>query len=203
LEEGAFLRDDCMVYRAAGKETTFPLAHASLRGTHNHENMMAAVTAASLMGCPAEGAQRALESFRGLPHRMEWVREIRGVEFINDSKGTNVGATVKSLQGFDRPVILIAGGKDKGGSYEPLRPWLKRRAKKLVLFGEAKEAMGAALAASAPTQVVETLEEALDVAHEASAPGDVVLFSPACSSFDMFKNFEERGDTFKALVSRL
>ena len=131
---------------------------------------------------------------------MEFVAEIDGVSWYEDSKGTNVGSVVKSLESFAGDITLIAGGKDKGGSYEPLAALVAERVSHLILIGEAKERMNEALGALTDTHLAETLEEAVAVARRLTAPGGVVLFSPACSSFDMFKDYEERAERFKALV---
>ena len=151
-----------------------------------------------------EGAMdAALSSFTGLEHRMEFVREVRGARYYNDSKGTNVGATVKSVQSFAAPIILILGGKDKGSDYTPLRPLVLERVKVTLLLGEAAGRIGQALNGVPHVKTVETLEEAVREAFALAAPGDVVLLSPACASFDMFRDFEERGRHFKELASRL
>jgi UDP-N-acetylmuramoylalanine--D-glutamate ligase len=133
---------------------------------------------------------------------LEFVRELDGVSFYNDSKGTNVGSVVKSLRSFHEPIILIAGGKDKGGDYGPLKGVVAERVKRLILMGEARQRMARALGNSVPTTMADTLEEAVQRAHEGSQRGDVVLLSPACSSFDMFRDYEERGDLFKEMVNQ-
>ncbi|MEK7341027.1 MAG: cyanophycin synthetase, partial [Candidatus Binatota bacterium] len=143
------------------------------------------------------------EEFPGLEPRLEYVREKNGVRFYDDSKGTNVGAVAKSLASFSAPVILIAGGVDKGGDYRILKDEVKRRVKELILFGAAKEKIHSALGHLTETAVVEDLEAAVQEACRCSRPGDVVLLSPACSSFDMFQNYAERGKVFKTLVQNL
>jgi UDP-N-acetylmuramoylalanine--D-glutamate ligase len=144
-----------------------------------------------------------LKRFEGLEHRLEFVREIESVRFYNDSKGTNVGSVVKSLQSFSEPVILIAGGKDKNGDLGPLRELVRGRVRRLILIGEAKERMNRELGGLTDTALVKTLEEAVHLAYETAKKGDVVLLSPACSSFDMFKDYKERGKVFKEAVRRL
>jgi UDP-N-acetylmuramoylalanine--D-glutamate ligase len=131
------------------------------------------------------------------------VREIKGVRFYNDSKGTNVGSVVKSLQSFSEPVILIAGGKDKNGDLSPLRELIQSRVKQLILIGEAKERMNRELGDLTDTAMAKTLEEAVRFAYQTAKKGDVVLLSPACSSFDMFKDYKERGKVFKDAVHRI
>jgi UDP-N-acetylmuramoylalanine--D-glutamate ligase len=139
----------------------------------------------------------------GLEHRLEFVREIEGVRFYNDSKGTNVGSVVKSLQSFSVPVILIAGGKDKNGDLSPLKALVRERVKHLILIGEAKERMIRELGGQTDTVLAKTMEEAVSLARQKAKGGEVVLLSPACSSFDMFKDYKERGKVFKEAVKKL
>jgi UDP-N-acetylmuramoylalanine--D-glutamate ligase len=171
-----------------------------LKGVHNVENMMAALTAARVFGCSKEAIEGVLDRFEGLEHRLEFVRDLDGIRFYNDSKGTNVGSVVKSLESFSEPVILIAGGKDKNGDLSPLKRLVQRRVKRMILIGEAKERMGAELGGLTDTAMAETLEDAVDLAYRAAKRGDVVLLSPACSSYDMFKDYKERGKVFKEAV---
>jgi UDP-N-acetylmuramoylalanine--D-glutamate ligase len=170
---------------------------------HNVENMMAAVAVAKALDVPARIIQQTLEGFPGLEHRLEFVREKAGVYNYNDSKGTNVGAVVKSLASFSQPIILLAGGVDKGGDYRPLGDGVQKRVKRLVLFGAAKELIAKALGALTETVLVDDLEAAVRDAHQHARPGDVVLLSPACSSFDMFRDYGDRGRVFKSLVRAL
>ncbi|MBI5193780.1 MAG: UDP-N-acetylmuramoyl-L-alanine--D-glutamate ligase [Nitrospirae bacterium] len=174
----------------------------AIKGVHNLENSMAAVAAALLWGCSPEIIANTLKEFKGLEHRLEFVRELNGVKYINDSKGTNVGAVMKSIEGFSEPVLLIAGGRDKAGDFTPLRPLIKDKVKKLILIGEAREKIKSALGQAAETVYADSLEEAVDIARRSSEKGDVVLLSPACASFDMFKNFEDRGRRFKEIVRK-
>lgn len=203
LDEGAFSNGRTILLRWAGTEEKYSLAEAPLKGIHNVENMTAALTAARMFGCSKEAIQSALNRFKGLEHRLELVREIGGVRFYNDSKGTNVGSVVKSLQSFAEPVILIAGGKDKNGDLSPLEELIRRRVKRLVLIGEATERMKRELGDLTDTVVAQTMEEAVLLAHRKAKAGEVVLLSPACSSFDMFKDYKERGKVFKEAVRRL
>ncbi|HEY2988313.1 MAG TPA: cyanophycin synthetase, partial [Candidatus Binatia bacterium] len=170
---------------------------------HNVENVMAATAAAKAAGVDAAAIQKVIDEFAGLEHRLEFVREKNGVRYFNDSKGTNVGAVVKSLAGFSAPVLLLAGGVDKGGDYAPLEPEIRRTVKKLILFGAAKEKIRAALGHLTETVVVEDLAAAVREADQSSRSGDVVLLSPACSSFDQFRDYTERGKRFKSLVQEL
>ena len=164
---------------------------------------MAALTAARIYGCSEEAIQTTLQRVEGLEHRLEFVREIEGVRLYNDSKGTNVGSVVKSLQSFSEPIILIAGGKDKNGDLSSLKELIQRRVRKLILIGEAKERMGRELGGLTETAMAETLKEAVSLAYQTAKKGEVVLLSPACSSFDMFKDYKERGRVFKEAVHGL
>lgn len=204
MKVGGFFDRNALIYRdSSGDVERFELTKVSLRGIHNIENMLAAIVTAKICSCPKEAIQMVLEDFKGLPHRLEFVRELDGVNFYNDSKGTNVGAVVKSLRSFREPVILIAGGKDKGGDYSPLNGVIAERVKRLVLIGEVRSRMAKTLGTSAPTTMADTLEEAVHKAFDESKEGDVVLLSPACSSFDMFRDYEERGTVFKEIVNQL
>ena len=164
---------------------------------------MAAVCAAKAVGVAGGRIRDAAQRFPGIEHRLEFVREIDGVRYYNDSKGTNVGAVRKSLASFDAPVVLIAGGVHKGGSYRALEPLVRERVRKLILLGAAADVMREALGTSADTVTVKDYPAAVREARDAARPGDVVLLSPACSSFDMFENYAERGRVFKELVQAL
>ena len=203
VDDGVYATREEIVWRSAGKEERFSLAGAKIQGVHNVENLMAAIAAAKAAGVTAAAIQKVIDGFAGLEHRLEFVREKNGVRYFNDSKGTNVGAVVKSLAGFSAPVLLLAGGVDKGGDYAPLENEIRRTVKKLILFGAAKEKIRAALGHLTETVVVENFETAVRDAYKSSRPGDVVLLSPACSSFDMFRDYMERGRRFKALVQEL
>jgi UDP-N-acetylmuramoylalanine--D-glutamate ligase len=165
--------------------------------------MMAALTTARIFGCSKKAIQNVIDRFEGLEHRLEFVREVRGVRFFNDSKGTNVGSVVKSLQSFSEPVILIAGGKDKNGDLGPLKELIRKRVKHLILIGEARERMNCELGGLTDTTIAKTMEEAVVLARQKAKGGEVVLLSPACSSFDMFKDYKERGQVFKEAVNKL
>ncbi|MCX8069283.1 MAG: UDP-N-acetylmuramoyl-L-alanine--D-glutamate ligase [Thermodesulfovibrionales bacterium] len=174
-----------------------------LKGVHNIENIMAASLMAILSGCRRESIEMVLKNFKGLEHRLEFVREIDGVEYINDSKGTNIGAVMKSLEGFKNPVILIAGGRDKSSDFTLLRPYVKDRVKALILIGESAQKIAKALDGTCDIYFSDSLESAVQKSQELATKGDTVLLSPACASFDMFKNFEDRGRQFKEIVSSL
>jgi UDP-N-acetylmuramoylalanine--D-glutamate ligase len=178
----------------------YDLSHWQLTGTHNQENLLAAVLTATCMGAKPEAIQKSIDSFKPLPHRLELVHHWRDIRFYNDSKATNVDATVRSLESFTSPTILIAGGRDKKGSYAPLTGLVRQRVKMIVLMGEARFRLAKALGNLACTVVVDDMHAAVQVAIDAAVPGDVVLLAPACSSFDLYKNYQERGDHFRSLV---
>jgi len=203
VDQGVFAKSEEIIWRDASTEERFPLRHVKIQGVHNVENMMAAIAVAKAIGMPAQIIQQTLEKFPGLEHRLEFVREKNGVRYYNDSKGTNVGAVVKSLASFSAPVILLAGGVDKGGDYGVLRDGIRKGVKRLLLFGAAKEIIAKALGTLTETVLVDDMEVAVRDAHQHAQPGDVVLLSPACSSFDMFRDYAERGRVFKSVVEAL
>ncbi len=203
VDDGVFVAAREMIWRDGSREEKFPLSRVKIQGVHNVENMMAAIAAAKSAGVSASLIQKVLEDFPGLEHRLEFVREKDGVRYYNDSKGTNVGAVVKSLASFSDPVILLAGGVDKGGDYGILRQEIRQKVRRLVLFGEAQEIIARALGDLTETVIVENLEAAVGDAFAHARAGEVVLLSPACSSFDMFRNYAERGQVFKSLVQAL
>ena len=184
----------------------FPLIgieEIKIKGVHNLENAMAASAMALLAGCPAEAVIDSLRRFEGLEHRLEPVRELGGVTYINDSKGTNVGAVLKSLESFSNPVVLIAGGRDKAGEFSLLRDMVKERVKALILIGEASEKIKKALGDITQTVMAQSLKDAVEASRDLAEKGDIVLLSPACASFDMFTDFEDRGRQFKRIVMEL
>ncbi|MEN8263021.1 MAG: UDP-N-acetylmuramoyl-L-alanine--D-glutamate ligase [Nitrospirota bacterium] len=173
-----------------------------ISGVHNLENAMAAALVSMISGCSCEAVRSVLQKFAGLEHRLEVFEEMNGVKFINDSKGTNVGAVAKSLEGLDN-VLLIMGGIDKGSDFTLLREPVREKVKLLILLGEAKEKIAHALEGAAEIQMVEDLTGATELSMKRAAGGDVVLLSPGCASFDMFKDFEDRGKKFKEAVKGL
>jgi UDP-N-acetylmuramoylalanine--D-glutamate ligase len=179
-----------------------PVQEVRIEGVHNMENAMAASLAAVAAGCPAEAVLTVLGDFSGLEHRTESVCEINGVRFINDSKGTNTGATLRSLEGLHN-VVLIMGGRDKGGDFSVLKNLIGKKVKSLVLFGEAKEKIASQLYGIVDITLAGSLEETVRVSLAKASPGDIVLFSPGCASFDMFSDFEERGRRFKEAVRKI
>ena len=202
LDEGIFCKEGVITYRHNGHEECFPTAAIRLQGVHNLENIMAAVACALLLGCRPDETFETILCFESLHHRMEFVRDVRGVSYYEDSKATNVGSVEKALESFTA-ITLIAGGKDKGGSYAPLVPLVGERVQHLILIGEAAERMELELGQLTDTRRTETLEDAVLIAAEITAPGGTVLMSPACSSFDMFKDYEERAQRFIAAVKAL
>jgi UDP-N-acetylmuramoylalanine--D-glutamate ligase len=201
---GAYLDDDRIMVNIEGKTHEIcPRNEIKIIGDHNVDNAMVATIYALLSGCPLPAIRQALGDFPGLEHACEIVRERRGVCFINDSKGTNVDATVKALESIDRPILLIAGGRDKGGDFSRLASSIHRRVKRLVLIGEAAPLIAAAVEGYQAVERVGTLKEAVELAASGAERGDVVLLSPACASFDMFVDYQDRGRQFKALVQSL
>jgi UDP-N-acetylmuramoylalanine--D-glutamate ligase len=192
-----------IVWRWQGQELRFAVEQLQLKGAHNLENVMAAMIPPLVEGCPAEVVWAAVCSFPGLEHRMCLVRELDGVAWYNDSKGTNVGSVVKSLAGLAAPVTLIAGGKDKGGNYQLLRPASENKVTDLILLGEAAARMEQALTGCCRIHRVIDLRDAVELARKVTGKNGSVLLSPGCSSFDMFRSFEERGELFTRMVLNL
>jgi UDP-N-acetylmuramoylalanine--D-glutamate ligase len=178
----------------------YDLGTTSLRNPPNLQNAAAAILAARLTGCQQQDIEKALAAFAPLRHRMTLVAEIGGVRFINDSKATNVGAVYSALKGMQQPVILIAGGRDKGGDYSILAEPVRQKVKHLLLIGEAKDTMARALMAFTEVEMFDTLQEAVVRGAGLAMPGDAVLLSPACASFDMFSSYAERGNVFTRSV---
>ena len=204
VENGVFAEEGRLVSNINGRqETLCEISKIGIKGVHNLENSMAAAAAALLRGCTPEIIAGTLRVFPGLEHRLEFVREIDGVKYINDSKGTNVGAVIKSIEGFNEPILLIAGGRDKGSDFSLLRPLIQEKVKRLILIGEATEKLRRAAGDLTTTIHADSMEEAVHIARKEAVKGDVVLLSPACASFDMFKNFEDRGRIFKERVWKL
>lgn len=181
----------------------YPFPTAGLLGRHNQENALAALAAARLAGATPTEAVRALHAFRPLAHRMELVAETRGIAYFDDSKGTNVGAVCAAIGDFPRPVVLIAGGRDKGGDYAPLAAALGRVGRGAVLIGEAADRIAAALAPILPVERAPSMRDAVAAATRMARPGDAVVLSPACSSFDMFRDYEHRAQVFRDAVKEV
>ena len=204
LDQGGWLDGDTLCIRLPGAELEqYTGQNPSLVGRHNHENALAALLAGRLAGSTPSEARRSLLEFRALAHRMELIAEARGVEYYDDSKGTNVGAVTAALSGFPRPVVLIAGGRDKGGDYAPLVDVFARVGRAVILIGEAADRIAAAMAGKVPEAKIlraQSMEEAVEKASAVALKGDAVVLSPACSSFDMFRDYAHRADVFRAAV---
>ncbi len=200
----AFVRDNHICIRVPqGPSFNLELERVALKGVHNEENIMAAALAAAAFQVDASVIQREIEQYAGLPHRVEWVRTWRGIAFFDDSKATNVGAVEKALENFSAPVWLLLGGRDKLGSYAPLIEPMRAKGKGVIAFGEAAPRIQEALGGYLDTQTVPDLPSALNAVHGRATSGDIVLLSPACSSFDQYSSYAQRGDHFKELVLEL
>jgi UDP-N-acetylmuramoylalanine--D-glutamate ligase len=186
-----------------GEEKLLPTTDLRLPGRHNVANVLAALALTDVLGLALEAQRKAIRAFKGLPHRTELVAETNGVRWINDSKGTNVGATVAALNGMEAPVVLIAGGDGKGADFTGLRPACAARARAVVLIGRDAARIEAALAGQVATTHAADMRAAVHAARSLARPGDIVLLSPACASFDMYKNYEHRGEVFRAAVQEL
>src|SRR5262249_16601876 len=194
------LSDGAIVYE---NQPVLRLSDMKLRGLHNIENLMATLAVGVGSGLSFSQMVPPLRDYEPRPHRCEFVREINGVEYVNDSKATNLDAVEKALAAQTKPVVLIAGGKDKGFTFDPLRSLLKDKVKSAVLIGEIAESTKRSWEGAVTCQIAMSLPDAVERAHAVAKPGDVVLFSPGTSSFDMFKSYADRGDQFRALVQTL
>jgi len=206
VPQGAWLEDGFVVYRSAADapiEKIMPLSGIPLKGAHNFENVLAAVVAARLTAVPAEAIRGAVENFKAVEHRLEYVATRNGVEFYNDSKATNVDATAKAVAAFPSGIHLILGGKDKGSPYTVLAPLLRERVRAVYTIGAAAAKIESQLRGVVPIHSSKTLDAAVAAAASAAHSGDVVLLAPACSSYDQFENYEQRGHAFKQLVQEL
>ncbi|MGB0063792.1 MAG: UDP-N-acetylmuramoyl-L-alanine--D-glutamate ligase, partial [Terracidiphilus sp.] len=203
VTQGAWIENGNVVYRSspdAAMETIVPLAKIPLKGGHNVENVLAAACAARLAGVAPDAIARAIENFKAVEHRLEFVATIGGVEYYNDSKATNVDATEKAIAAFAGGIHLIVGGKDKGAPYAPLAPLARERVRAIYTIGAAAAKIESQLRGVVPMHSCETLARAVNAAAAAAKPGEVVVLAPACSSFDQFENYEQRGRVFKQLV---
>jgi len=199
-EKGAF--------RAAGKlylneKAVMDASEVRLRGEHNIENVLASMVITSAYAVPTAALARTIREFRGVEHRIEYVATLHGIEFFNDSKATNVDSAIKAVESFERGVILILGGKDKGAPYDPLIDAMRGKVKHVLLIGEASAKISAAIGTRFPSSRAASMEDAVKRANDVGTSGDVVLLSPACASFDMFENYEHRGREFKKAVQEL
>jgi UDP-N-acetylmuramoylalanine--D-glutamate ligase len=213
VERGAWVRDGNIVFRDGperqreSQREILQVSEIPLKGTHNLENVLAGVCAGALMGCAPEKIRQAVQEFKAVEHRLEFVATIRGVDYYNDSKATNVDATIKALESFPANIHLILGGKDKGSDYSVLNDLLRQRVKQVYTIGAAAAKIESQIVSAkngGPELVhAETLESAIRKANAVAVPGDVVLLAPACASFDQFKNYEQRGKAFKQIVEEL
>jgi len=203
VQQGAWVLDGNILFREGAQQREIMLvSEIPLKGAHNLENVLAAVCAGALMGCAAEKIRQAVREFKAVEHRLEHVATIRGVDYYNDSKATNVDATIKALESFPANIHLILGGKDKGSDYTLLNDLLRQRVKRVYTIGAAAAKIESQIKG---VEVVhaDTVENALRKANAVAEPGDVVLLAPACASFDQFKNYEQRGQVFKEIVRAL
>lgn len=204
VEQGAFVHKGAVLFRRVGSQQEVMLAsEIPLKGAHNLENVLAAVCAGALMGREAAKIAGAVRGFKAVEHRLEYVATVKGVEYYNDSKATNVDATVKALESFPGNIHLILGGKDKGSDYTLLNDLLRQRVKAVYTIGAASEKIQSQIKGSTKIVGTGTIEAAVKQAAAAAQSGDVVLLAPACASFDQFQNYEHRGRVFKELVLAL
>jgi UDP-N-acetylmuramoylalanine--D-glutamate ligase len=206
VKQGAYLRDGRVLFRDGrdkGQREIMLASEIPLKGAHNVENTLAAICVGALMGCEAGRIRKAVQDFKAVEHRLEYVATIRGVEYYNDSKATNVDATIKALESFPANIHLILGGKDKDSDYTLLNDLLRRRVKRVYTIGAAAEKIESQVKPATEIDQSVTLETALKRAAATAEAGDVVLLAPACASFDQFKNYEHRGRVFKEVVRAL
>jgi UDP-N-acetylmuramoylalanine--D-glutamate ligase len=204
VAQGAYVRNEEIVFRQDGaEEVLLKLEDIPLAGAHNVENVLAAASATRLAGAPALAIAKGVRSFAGVEHRLEFVAEIAGVRYYNDSKATNVDATLKAVDAFPGRILIILGGKDKGSDYTVLQRPLREKAILALLIGAAAEKIESQISGSVAIERAETIERAVEIASHAAQRGDVVLLAPACASFDQFLNYEHRGRVFKDLVKQL
>ncbi len=204
VESGAWVRSGQIVFRDGGQEREImPVSKIKLKGAHNLENVLAAVCAGMLVHTEPQRIRRAVQEFKAVEHRLEYVATVRGVEFYNDSKATNVDATIKALESFSANIHLILGGKDKGSDYTVLKPLLKERVRRVYTIGAAAEKIEAHLGDAVEVVRAGTLDAAVKRAAASAQEGDIVLLAPACASFDQFENYEHRGRVFKQTVQAL
>jgi UDP-N-acetylmuramoylalanine--D-glutamate ligase len=204
VPHGAYVAENAIIFRNLDSQhEVLPLSEIPLKGNHNVENVLAAVCSGLLMGCDLERVREAVRNFKAVEHRLEYVATIRGVDYYNDSKATNVDATIKALESFPGGIHLILGGKDKGSDYTVLNDLLRERVKRVYTIGAAAEKIESHIKGTTEISYTGTLDAAIRKAHDTAQPGDVVLLAPACASFDQFQNYEHRGRTFKEIVKSL
>ncbi|MGD0215002.1 MAG: UDP-N-acetylmuramoyl-L-alanine--D-glutamate ligase [Terriglobales bacterium] len=204
VEKGAFVRGTHIYFRDGNRENEImDLAEVPLKGAHNLENVLAGVSIGMLAGCQPEQIREAVRNFKAVEHRLEFVARVAGVDYYNDSKATNVDATIKALESFSANIHLILGGKDKGSDYTVLRELLRERVKRVYTIGAAAEKIESQIQGATEIEHAETLENAVRHASESAVAGDVILLAPACASFDQFQSYEHRGRMFKEIVHSL
>jgi UDP-N-acetylmuramoylalanine--D-glutamate ligase len=204
VPHGAYVAENAIIFRdLESQHEVLPLIEIPLKGNHNVENVLAAVCTGLLMGCDLAKVREAVRNFKAVEHRLEYVASIRGVEYYNDSKATNVDATIKALESFPSNIHLILGGKDKGSDYTVLNDLLRQRVKRVYTIGAAAEKIESHIKGTTDILNTGTLDAAIRKAHQTAQPGDVVLLAPACASFDQFQNYEHRGRIFKETVKSL
>ena len=204
VQNGAWVRDGKILFRdASGQREIMLVSEIPLKGAHNVENALAGVCAGALMGCEPAKIRKAIQEFKAVEHRLEYVATIKGVEYFNDSKATNVDATIKALESFPKNIHLILGGKDKGSDYTVLNDLLRERVKRVYTIGGAAEKIESHIKGSAEIVHSETLDNAIRRAAAVAQPGDIVLLAPACASFDQFQSYNHRGRVFKEVVHSL
>jgi UDP-N-acetylmuramoylalanine--D-glutamate ligase len=204
VDKGAFVRGGTVLFRDGnGEREVMPIAEIPLKGAHNLENALAGVVVGMLAGCQPTQVRDAVENFKAVEHRLEFVAQIAGVDYYNDSKATNVDATIKALESFPANIHLILGGKDKGSDYSVLNDLLRERVKRVYTIGAAAAKIESQIAGATEIVPSNTLKQALHHARESAAIGDIVLLAPACASFDQFENYEHRGRVFKEVVHSL
>jgi UDP-N-acetylmuramoylalanine--D-glutamate ligase len=201
--EAQFVGPDALLWMSSREDVLFKRSDVKVPGEHIAMDLLAAATAARLMGVPVQAIRRAVASFQGLEHVLERVAVVEGVAFYNDSKATNVDAALKSIESFATPVLAILGGRYKGGDFAALAPALARHGKAVLAIGESRDRIAAALSATLPVALCGSLKEAVEEAFRRAAPGDTVLLAPGCSSFDMFTDYAARGRAFKDEVRAL
>jgi UDP-N-acetylmuramoylalanine--D-glutamate ligase len=203
VERGAFVRGGNIFFKDAKSVEVMPVAEIGLKGAHNLENVLAAVCIGMLAGVEPEKIRRAVKEFKAVEHRLEFVADVDGVQYFNDSKATNVDATIKALESFPKNIHLILGGKDKGSDYTVLNTLLAERVKQVYTIGAAAQKIEQQIGNTVPIVTAATLENAIRKAAQAATAGDIVLLAPACASFDQFDSYEHRGRVFKEIVQAL
>lgn len=201
LKSGGWYEES--IFKSSIRELSVDINSAKIKGIHNRENIAAASLTAAICSVGSKTVEDVLKRFEGLPHRLQFVRELNGVTYFNDSKGTNIGAVIRSVESFDSPVLLIAGGQDKNTGYEELRGVVKEKVKMILAIGEAAQNICSELGDVTTVEICETMQDAVRKAETNAENGDVVLLSPACASFDMYKDYTKRGEDFTKCVNKL